>query len=168
MLALTVLVSRRSFLFSSKGKHAEAEPLLRRTLAIDETAYGSDHPRVAVDLDNLAVVLEAQVRAVKPHKPRTFLGCPTDVVRSLRIPCPCHFKLFCQFPLHPQGDSGEAELLFARSANIRETLGPDSDLVASLNDLAESLILQVAAANFPQKLSLQRLILILLNARAAF
>jgi tetratricopeptide (TPR) repeat protein len=35
----------------------EAEPLMRRALAIDEHSHGPDHPTVARDLNNLAVLL---------------------------------------------------------------------------------------------------------------
>ena len=40
----------------------EAEPLYRRALAIDEASYGPDHPEVATDLNNLAVLLQATNR----------------------------------------------------------------------------------------------------------
>jgi hypothetical protein len=40
----------------------EAEPLYRRALAIDEQAYGPDHPRVAIPLNNLALLLQARSR----------------------------------------------------------------------------------------------------------
>jgi tetratricopeptide (TPR) repeat protein len=42
----------------AKARHAEAEPLLRRALFIDEQAYGSDHPTVAIRLNNLAQLLK--------------------------------------------------------------------------------------------------------------
>jgi len=35
----------------------EAEPLMRRALAIDEKSYGPEHPDVARDLNNLAQLL---------------------------------------------------------------------------------------------------------------
>jgi hypothetical protein len=41
---------------------AEAEPLYRRALAIDELSYGPDHPDVARDLNNLAGLLRATNR----------------------------------------------------------------------------------------------------------
>lgn len=50
------------FLF--QGKFGEAEPLYKRSLAIDEKAYGPDHPEVAEDLANWAVVLYQQVKAI--------------------------------------------------------------------------------------------------------
>ena len=41
---------------------SEAEPLMRRALAIDEQSYGKDHPKVARDLNNLAQLLQATNR----------------------------------------------------------------------------------------------------------
>ena len=40
----------------------EAEPLMRRALAIDEKSFGPDHPDVARDLNNLAQLLQATNR----------------------------------------------------------------------------------------------------------
>ena len=51
-------------LLSSKALYAEAEPLYRRALAIDEKSCGPDHPEVARDLNNLAVLLGATNRHV--------------------------------------------------------------------------------------------------------
>jgi tetratricopeptide (TPR) repeat protein len=45
-------------LFNSANRFAEAEPLMRRALAIDEKAYGPDHPNVALRLYNLATLLQ--------------------------------------------------------------------------------------------------------------
>jgi tetratricopeptide (TPR) repeat protein len=52
------LMSAQGLLLWSKGRYAEAEPLLRRALAIDEAAYGPVHPDVARDLNNLARLLK--------------------------------------------------------------------------------------------------------------
>ena len=41
---------------------AEAEPLMRRALAIDEASYSNDHPEVATDLNNLASLLQVTDR----------------------------------------------------------------------------------------------------------
>ncbi len=43
-------------------RFVEAEPLMRRALAIDEKAFGPDHPDTAVDLNNLARLLQAMNR----------------------------------------------------------------------------------------------------------
>ena len=44
------------------NRRSEAEPLLRRALAIDEQSFGPDHPNVARDLNNLAQLLKATNR----------------------------------------------------------------------------------------------------------
>ena len=46
----------------SQGKYDEAEALHRRGLDICERALGPDHPDVATSLNNLAELLEKQVR----------------------------------------------------------------------------------------------------------
>ena len=48
-----------------QGMYEEAEPLYKRCLVIDERVYGPDHPEVATDLNNWAILLESQVRAVR-------------------------------------------------------------------------------------------------------
>ena len=35
---------------------------MRRAVAIDEQSYGAEHPRVAIDLNNLATLLQATNR----------------------------------------------------------------------------------------------------------
>ena len=49
-------------LLQATNRLAEAEPLMRRALAIDEQAYGPDHPNVAIRLNNLAQLLKATNR----------------------------------------------------------------------------------------------------------
>jgi tetratricopeptide (TPR) repeat protein len=44
-------------LLQATNRLAEAEPLMRRALAIDEASYGNDHPMVAICLNNLAKLL---------------------------------------------------------------------------------------------------------------
>ena len=39
------------------GKFAEAEPLMRRALAVDERTFGPNHPNAATCLNNLAALL---------------------------------------------------------------------------------------------------------------
>jgi hypothetical protein len=45
-----------------RANYTRAEPLYRRALAIDEASFGSDHPEVAIDLNNLARLLQATNR----------------------------------------------------------------------------------------------------------
>ena len=56
------LFNQLGLLFDAKADYAEAEPLMRRALAIDEKSYGPDHPDVAIRLNNLAQLLQATNR----------------------------------------------------------------------------------------------------------
>jgi len=51
-------INNLAALLQTTNRLAEAEPLMRRALAIDEASYGNDHPNVAVDLNNLAQLLQ--------------------------------------------------------------------------------------------------------------
>ena len=46
-------------LYNNQGRYKEAEPLYRRSLAIEEKAVGRDHPSVASTLNNLAELYRA-------------------------------------------------------------------------------------------------------------
>ncbi len=52
------LMNQVGQLFMHKAHHAQAEPLLRRALAIDEQSYGAEHPNVAGDLNELAQLFQ--------------------------------------------------------------------------------------------------------------
>ena len=54
----TSLMNQLGVLLLAKASYGDAEPLMRRALAIDEASYGPDHPRVAGDLNNLAQLLQ--------------------------------------------------------------------------------------------------------------
>ena len=49
-------------LLQATNRLAEAEPLMRRALAIDEASFGAEHPNVAIRLNNLAQLLQATNR----------------------------------------------------------------------------------------------------------
>ena len=49
-------------LYKEQGRYADAEPLYKRALAIDEKAVGPDHPDVATSLNNLAALYKEQGR----------------------------------------------------------------------------------------------------------
>jgi tetratricopeptide (TPR) repeat protein len=57
-----LLMNRLGGLLWAKALHAEAEPLLRRALAIDERSLGPEHPNVAIRLNDLALLLKATSR----------------------------------------------------------------------------------------------------------
>ena len=56
------LMNQLGLLLHTKSLHAQAEPLYRRALAIDEASFGPDHPDVAIRLNNLAELLRATNR----------------------------------------------------------------------------------------------------------
>jgi len=56
------LLSQLGTLQFTKALLAEAEPLMRRALAIDEQSFGATHPKVAIRLNNLARLLQATNR----------------------------------------------------------------------------------------------------------
>jgi tetratricopeptide (TPR) repeat protein len=59
---VAIALNNLASLLKATNRLAEAEPLMRRALAIDEASYGPDHPNVARDLNNLAQLLQATNR----------------------------------------------------------------------------------------------------------
>ncbi len=57
-----VALNNLAALLQDTNRLAEAEPLMRRALAIDEQSYGAEHPNVANDLNNLATLLKVTNR----------------------------------------------------------------------------------------------------------
>ncbi len=55
-------------LYHAQGKYAEAEPLLKRALAIVEKALGPEHPDVAASLENYAALLRETGRSDEAAK----------------------------------------------------------------------------------------------------
>ncbi|MBK8338332.1 MAG: tetratricopeptide repeat protein [Sterolibacteriaceae bacterium] len=52
------LLNQLGLLLFVGARYAEAEPLMRRALAIDQASFGDDHPKVATHLNNLAGLLQ--------------------------------------------------------------------------------------------------------------
>jgi len=52
-------------LLQDTNRLAEAEPLMRRALKIDEDSFGQDHPNVARDLINLGSLFQATSRGAE-------------------------------------------------------------------------------------------------------
>jgi tetratricopeptide (TPR) repeat protein len=130
-----------SLMLLAKADNAEAEPLMRRTLAIDEKTYGPDHPNVARDLNNLAQLLKATNhlaeaeplirRALAIDEKRYDPNHPAVGIRAGDL----------AGLLETTGRLAEAEPLFRRALAIHEaSLGPDHPYVATgLNNLARLL-----------------------------
>src|ERR1019366_288372 len=56
------ILSRAGYYLKERARYTEAEPLIRRALAIDENTLGPDHPNVGIRLNNLAQLLKATNR----------------------------------------------------------------------------------------------------------
>src|SRR5262249_31546579 len=57
---LSPMFSTLADVYYKQNRFAESEPLYKRSIAIDETALGPDHPGLAADLQNLALLYIAQ------------------------------------------------------------------------------------------------------------
>ena len=57
-----VALNNLASLLKATNRLGEAEPLMKRALAIDEASFRKDHPNVATDLNNLASLLKATNR----------------------------------------------------------------------------------------------------------
>jgi tetratricopeptide (TPR) repeat protein len=129
------LMNETAIAFFNAGKYAEAEPLLKRSLAIREKGHGPEHPDVARSLNNLAEIYRAQGKyaEAEPLYERSLailekaLGPEhTDVAQSLN-------NLAALYDV--QGKYAEAEPLFKRSLAIREkALGPEHPDVAVVRE----------------------------------
>lgn len=132
------LMNQLGLLLDAKALHADAEPLIRRALAIDESSHGPDHPNVAMGLNSLGSLLRATNRLTEAEP---------LILRALAID-EKHFG-----PDHPNVASTlnnlalllqdtnrveKAESLIRRALAIDEkSFGPDHPEVArSLNNLA--------------------------------
>ncbi|TLY36413.1 MAG: tetratricopeptide repeat protein [Nitrospirae bacterium] len=67
-------------LYDTMGRYAEAEPLYRRALAIDEKVLGVEHHNVLTDLQNYAALL----RKMKRDDEAAKLEERAEMIRSLR------------------------------------------------------------------------------------
>jgi tetratricopeptide (TPR) repeat protein len=135
------LMSQLGVLLNTKALHAEAEPLMRRTLAIDEKRLGSDHPDVAIRLNNLAMLL---------HDTNRFAEAEPLMRRALAIDEKSfgadHPNVAMRLSnlaelLRTTDRFADAEPLFRRALAIDEkSFGPDGPNVGVfLNNLAELL-----------------------------
>ncbi len=134
----TRLFNLLALLLQAKARYAEAEPLFRRALAIDEASAGPDHPDVAIDLNNLGLLLHATNR-LGEAEPLFRRALAIDEASS----GPVHSRVATDLNnlgllLHATNRLGEAEPLFRRALAIFEArYGRDHPQVASaLNNLA--------------------------------
>ena len=123
------------------AQYSKARNLLERALAIDEASFGPDHPRVATDVNNLALALMnlgdlAQARKLFERAlaidEASFGPDHPDVVRDVNN---------LALTLQRLGDLAQARKLHERALAIDEaSFGPDHPRVAQeVNNLALAL-----------------------------
>jgi nephrocystin-3 len=125
------------FLAFRAALHAEAEPLMRHALKINERDYGESHPRVAIDLNNLAQLLKAtnrlaeaeplMRRALKINEQKYGKNHPTFATDLNNL----------ALLLHATNRLAEAEPMYRRALKVSEFgLGSEHPNVATqLNNL---------------------------------
>ncbi len=65
---LALSLNNLAVLYKTQGKYAQAEPLYKRAIAIDEKALRLDHPKVARTLENYAALLRKMKRDAEAKK----------------------------------------------------------------------------------------------------
>ena len=135
------LMNQLGVLLRAKSLHAQAEPLYRRALAIDEASFGPDHPDVAIRLNNLAALLQATNRLAEAE-PLMRRALAIDEASF----GPDHPNVAIRLNnlaalLQATNRLAEAEPLMRRALAIDEaSFGPDHPTVAiRLNNLAQLL-----------------------------
>jgi len=131
----TVLMNDLGQLLDARALHAQAEPLMRRALAIDEASFGPEHPNVAIRLNNLAALLKSTNRLAEAEP---------LMRRAIAIFGPDHLNVAAALTnlaqlLEATNHLAEAESLMWRALAIDEaTFGPQHPEVATdLNNLAQ-------------------------------
>ncbi len=135
------LLNDAASLLQAKARWAEAEPLMRRALGIDEASYGPEHPKVAVCLNNLAALLKITNR-LEEAEPlmRRALGIDEASYGSEHPKVAIRLNNLAQL-LKATLRLEEAEPLMRRALGIDEArYGPDHpDVAIDLNNLAQLL-----------------------------
>jgi tetratricopeptide (TPR) repeat protein len=134
----TLYLDAHARILKTLGRYAEAEPLYRRALAIDEKALGLKHPDVATSLNNLAGLLYKQGKYVEAEPLyRRALAIGEKTLGPDHPAVATRLNNLAGL-LEAQGKYVEAEPLYRRALAIGEkTLGTDHPDVATwLNNLA--------------------------------
>ncbi len=137
-----LLLSQLGIFLSAKAIYHEAEPMLRRSLAIDEQIYGTEHTKVVPHLNNLATLLYATSR---------FGEAEPLMRRALAIAEQSHGPEYFRVATHlnnlaqllkSTNRQEEAEALIRRALAINEaSFGSNHPKVAvNLNNLSQLLM----------------------------
>ncbi|OYW74057.1 MAG: hypothetical protein B7Z37_19280 [Verrucomicrobia bacterium 12-59-8] len=138
---LTWLLGCLSLLLKTKSLYAQAEPLIRRALQIDQDSYGAEHPDVAIRLNNLATLLQATNRLAEAEPlMRRALQIDEASYGPEHPDVAIDLNNLAQL-LQARNRLAEAEPLMRRALQIDEaSYGPEHPNVAiRLNNLAQLL-----------------------------
>jgi len=122
--------------------HAEAEPLLRRSLESDELTFGKDHPKVAIHLNNLAQLLKATNRLTEAEPiMRRALDIDERLLPGDDPDLGIHLNNLAQL-LEATNRLAEADPLMRRALDLAEnSFGKDHPTVAiHVSNLAQLLL----------------------------
>jgi tetratricopeptide (TPR) repeat protein len=121
---MSIASNNLAMMYRAQGRYGEAEPLLKKSIAIDEKALPADHPDLAIWYNNLAELYRAQGRYGKAeplHKKATAIfekALPADDP-TLAINYNNLAGLYQSL-----GRYGKAEPLYKRAIAIGETALP--------------------------------------------
>lgn len=132
------LLSRVGQLLALKARYTEAEPLLRRALAIFEASDGPSHPNVAMSLRNLALLLHATNRPGEAEPLYHRALAIDEANHGPDHPNVAKDLNSLALLLHSRTSYEDAELLFRRALAIEEgSYGlNDSRIAKNLGHLA--------------------------------
>ena len=135
------LMTGLGLLLQTRSALQEAEPLMRRALALAEGSFGADHPEVAIDLNNLALLLQETNRFVEAEPlTRRALAIGERALGAEHPIVATRLNNLAQL-LHNTNRLVEAEPLMRRALAIDEgSFGANHPRVAiDLNNLARLL-----------------------------
>ena len=135
------LMNQLGLLLDAKALHAEAEPLLRRSLVIAEASLGPNHPNVAIHLRNLSQLLQDTNRHAEAESLLRRALAIDEISFGPDHPIVATILNNIAQLLKANNQLAEAEPLLRRAVVIDErSFGPDHPNVArDLNNLAEIL-----------------------------
>lgn len=138
---LSSLLNLFGLLATKRAHWLHAEALCRRALAINEARHGSDDPRVATSLNNLAAVLDATNRLLEAEALYRRALAINEASYGLDHPEVANRLNNLANVLQSTNRLTEAEAMYRRALAIDEaSYGPDHPLVANrLNNLASLL-----------------------------
>jgi tetratricopeptide (TPR) repeat protein len=117
-------VSNLAVLLKKQGRFAEAEPLYRRALRMDEASFGCEHAKTAGSVNNLAVLLTKQAATTQGSFVEAEALCRRALATAERALGPDHTSTATSMHnladvLQLGGKLQEAEPLLARALEVR-------------------------------------------------